>query len=473
MNYFQTPGVVWTESSIRCDLADIVEGYCQRVQFFDTQRNERVILPTSDATALLESEASLNCDSSNSALITQRNPSVCKTYIAYEEIDFSRNVTSIVLVNTEADTIEYIAEASCGDTCHYTADISQDEGLRRGVFNPQLVEIRDIFGELFPPVTNLELQESVDCVLIWAWASDESPLSSESTTDGGGDGTGQNKQAKATLKMIDLPERTWHEPITPNDWQMCDSTDGLCFDHLVDFVASGNQIFLHLAALGDSNSSSGDSNGSDIVSNPSTSVAQIVRRFDHARRTWHEHPETRTPNLLEFNSASEQGLLYWHRTGSTDNLEQEEELLLLAVKYVTFRDKSFSGVCSAARSNASQYILSAYLYNDMLVWIDRDENNIGESGLSNRVHLLDLNKDNDQLFDFNDRFPMAWEYIFDSDNDEIGDQGDLINVYGSCTRSSRRGACIDDNSVLYIVWGVFAAIVAVALSLVVRKFRQV
>jgi hypothetical protein len=51
--------------------------------------------------------------------------------------------------------------------------------------------------------------------------------------------------------------------------------------------------------------------------------------------------------------------------------------------------------------------------------------------------MLDINKDNDALPDVTDKFPLMGEFAFDSDNDDIGDEGDFIRAQGPCTRSSR------------------------------------
>ena len=62
------------------------------------------------------------------------------------------------------------------------------------------------------------------------------------------------------------------------------------------------------------------------------------------------------------------------------------------------------------------------IFRDVIIWEEKLNNSNGQSELKNQLHLLDINKDNDLLFDFNDLFPFSWEYILDSDNDEIGDQ---------------------------------------------------
>lgn len=69
----------------------------------------------------------------------------------------------------------------------------------------------------------------------------------------------------------------------------------------------------------------------------------------------------------------------------------------------------------------STSVSDAGLYKDVVVWLQ-------QQGNLSSVYLLDLNKDNDLLFDAVDRFPMDGNVMWDSDNDEIGDAADLIKA---------------------------------------------
>lgn len=107
----------------------------------------------------------------------------------------------------------------------------------------------------------------------------------------------------------------------------------------------------------------------------------------------------------------------------------------------------------------------ASIFEDLVVWQEEPGD-----GAPPVMLLLDLNKDNDQLPDTADHFPFTGEFQFDSDNDGIGDEGDFIRMTGPCTRSSRRGACMSDNDVLYIVWAFYVVCVAAVSVLIVRWY---
>lgn len=70
---------------------------------------------------------------------------------------------------------------------------------------------------------------------------------------------------------------------------------------------------------------------------------------------------------------------------------------------------------------------TATIFSDIVVF---EESSSTESSTQREslLKLIDLNKDNDELFDSLDRFPMDGNHILDSDNDEIGDRSDLISA---------------------------------------------
>lgn len=68
---------------------------------------------------------------------------------------------------------------------------------------------------------------------------------------------------------------------------------------------------------------------------------------------------------------------------------------------------------------------TAALFKDILVWMESENRNSEGTGL---LKILDLNKDNDQLYDSVDRFPIDPDHMWDNDNDEIGDASDIIQA---------------------------------------------
>lgn len=68
---------------------------------------------------------------------------------------------------------------------------------------------------------------------------------------------------------------------------------------------------------------------------------------------------------------------------------------------------------------------TAALFEDIVVWIESENGNSQGSGL---LKVLDLNKDNDKLYDSVDRFPIDPDHMWDSDNDEVGDASDIIKA---------------------------------------------
>eukprot|EP01064_Diplonema_japonicum_P007018 TRINITY_DN14770_c0_g1_i2.p1 TRINITY_DN14770_c0_g1~~TRINITY_DN14770_c0_g1_i2.p1 ORF type:complete len:812 (+),score=173.48 TRINITY_DN14770_c0_g1_i2:47-2482(+) len=74
---------------------------------------------------------------------------------------------------------------------------------------------------------------------------------------------------------------------------------------------------------------------------------------------------------------------------------------------------------------------------------------------SDTLERMDLDKDNDGLFDRQDRFPLFTEFAWDSDNDGEPDKADLITVYGSCTNDIfiNPSSCLADTPIMWMIWG--------------------
>ena len=81
--------------------------------------------------------------------------------------------------------------------------------------------------------------------------------------------------------------------------------------------------------------------------------------------------------------------------------------------------------------------------------------------------MQDSDDDNDGAFDASDRFPLDGNYVLDSDNDGIGDEGDLLfNAGDACAAAGDGGAggggdaggCWSDAQLLFAAWGVYAVV---------------
>lgn len=91
----------------------------------------------------------------------------------------------------------------------------------------------------------------------------------------------------------------------------------------------------------------------------------------------------------------------------------------------------------------NEYLSFTTLDDTVLVYVPDSVEN------QNHLCMIDVNKDNDLLFDANDMFPVETDEIWDSDNDGIGDNSDLINLKDS---SCVKNGCINDTLILYIVY---------------------
>ena len=93
---------------------------------------------------------------------------------------------------------------------------------------------------------------------------------------------------------------------------------------------------------------------------------------------------------------------------------------------------------------------------------------------SNRMYRLDLNKDNDYLFDANDLFPLSGEFGWDADNDGIADEADIVptSATAACLQpGAPRGACMHDLFILYIAWACFVFVSSAAGAGYVLSFQ--
>eukprot|EP00741_Cyanophora_paradoxa_P019198 tig00000215_g18534.t1 len=131
----------------------------------------------------------------------------------------------------------------------------------------------------------------------------------------------------------------------------------------------------------------------------------------------------------------------------------------------------FHSVCVAAAPAPGTPLPLASIYRDQLVWAAP-----APAGGRRRTLLrLDLDKDDDGVFDGHDAFPLDPEGTWDSDNDGIADEVDVIAATGACVTSGVREACMGDNAILYTVWACFfvaMCAVAAVYAVVVRRASE-
>ena len=139
-------GIAWVGSGIQCrqPQSDLSKWRgCTRIQYYSKDSNQRIVVP--ETRALLE-DAEDGFDS-----ITQSSPSTCGRWLTFEEYDEVREYATIVLVDLEINSVEYLAERKLST---------------RSSFAPQLLESTDWNGEFFN--SDEPLRSKVECTLIWA-----------------------------------------------------------------------------------------------------------------------------------------------------------------------------------------------------------------------------------------------------------------------------------------------------------------
>eukprot|EP00210_Caulerpa_lentillifera_P007470 g7140.t1 len=242
----------------------------------------------------------------------------------------------------------------------------------------------------------------------------------------------------AIIHILELPCRHYKYSIKADDWWIVSSSQNATFSVLLDAIPSRYFMFLLL--------------GTPSLDKQSIN-AYLIRVFDLRSGTFTTIQETLTNYPISFSAAHEDGLLFWqHRTDT-------KVLLLLRMDDFHQVSKTYCTILNSTK------ISDAGIYKDVVVWSQ-------QQGNMSSVYLLDLNKDNDLLFDAVDRFPMDGNVMWDSDNDEIGDAADLISARGDCVNSSTRGACFNDLGVFYIIWAGHAVIVTVFAVLGSRWYKE-
>eukprot|EP00741_Cyanophora_paradoxa_P013721 tig00020710_g13244.t1 len=184
--------------------------------------------------------------------------------------------------------------------------------------------------------------------------------------------------------------------------------------------------------------------------------SSILRLYSLETASWTDVPGSFSPQPLSIAAASAGAFVLYRGAGAA----RDVHVLRWSASSA---DPWHFSACRALPAGAPRPLLSVAIYRDQLVWKDVDA-----SGGDARFNLIDLDEDNDGVFDSNDAFPTDGAEWRDSDNDGVGDEEDIWAASGSCVTSAERSACTSELIHLYIVYAcvVFAAVVGMAAFLV-------
>lgn len=89
-------------------------------------------------------------------------------------------------------------------------------------------------------------------------------------------------------------------------------------------------------------------------------------------------------------------------------------------------DPYFQIICLVIDDVPLQYTYYTSIDTNIVGWAEPNDDR-SKSNVQAQLKLLHLNKDNDILFDVNDKFPVVYDDYYDSDFDGIGDE--YIYIY--------------------------------------------
>lgn len=84
-------------------------------------------------------------------------------------------------------------------------------------------------------------------------------------------------------------------------------------------------------------------------------------------------------------------------------------------------DPYFQVICLLVKDIPHKYVFYTSIDTNIVGWAEENTDR-SKSNVEAQLKLLHLNKDNDILFDINDKFPMVYDDYYDSDFDGIGDE---------------------------------------------------
>ncbi|GBG29521.1 Potassium voltage-gated channel subfamily D member 2 [Hondaea fermentalgiana] len=218
------------------------------------------------------------------------------------------------------------------------------------------------------------------------------------------------------------------------------------FDAIVDISVAGDFLF---AVMRDTSSNQHKVRYAQI--------ADATQFTDVPNSTWHRE-------ISLSHRDSESALLYYLRGDQDDGTADQLRLL----RFQTLEEatkQSPDGIqrvhCvveapALRESNVdTKRILDASIFEDTVVWIA----DLGSGG-NLVIELLDLDKDNDGIFDILDEFPVNYGFTFDDDKDGYADEFDFIPYSG-----------MNDDQVMYCIAAAFFSIVVLGILLHAKALK--
>eukprot|EP00760_Papus_ankaliazontas_P016901 PhM_4_TR16926/c0_g1_i1/m.30000 len=207
-------------------------------------------------------------------------------------------------------------------------------------------------------------------------------------------------------------------------------------DRLMDLMVSGNDLYL-------------------AVRNETHSVVRHVSLTGASSTPVDIEETTTVAPRLRFLSSTSWGVIYQQADGTTANRVRTYSVMRNAWDW---RVPLAHFVCSFDHVlQANETIVNINVLRDVgLVLTD-----------AGRMYRVDLDADNDLVPDATDRFPFDYYVTWDTDNDGIGDEIDLVeNGDRSCASRvySNPLSCPNDFAILYCVWVGFVVVSASVCS---------
>eukprot|EP00742_Colponemidia_sp_Colp-10_P004835 GILJ01005162.1.p1 GENE.GILJ01005162.1~~GILJ01005162.1.p1 ORF type:complete len:1182 (-),score=172.76 GILJ01005162.1:116-3661(-) len=351
---------------------------------------------------------SLSFDWPSRTGVSQSHPSICSDYLAYQELD-SSNLASVWLYHLVAGSKE---------------PLNQIEGQTRSYFFPVLTSRSTSDDSADWPVAS--------CVATWMEASHTISVDTNKNLALGSTAVALSWLNSVTIHMLLLPSRA-SLSISSSQWQTGSYT------LLHNGFVSGDYLFV-LVSYAD-------------LSSYMIRVAYLPTFLRSGTLTFSDVTSSVSSFPLRFANGQNEALLYWQNAGSDWNLN--------GLYFTGSSDKSYYEThCTVLSTPATSSVLSTAFSTDTVFYSD-----------GTKLHRIDLNKDNDILWDLTDLFPLNGHEITDSDNDGVGDGEDIVTATGPCVTSSTE-KCLPDLTILYIEWSCFVAVTSVCVWFGVRFFKR-
>lgn len=328
------------------------------------------------------------------------------------------NIDSIIirqsLVYCGENTIIYQATDSDGNTGIFARTLSNSDYsvqiLARNASLPIASHVETSSSSLSSSSTSSEI-----CIAGWRNAADES------------------------ISIVQLPSMN-NTKLWNADW----IDEG--FDELIDMTLASNFLLV-------------------VVRNSATNEHKIRFAEISNARNFQDLENSTWPREISLSHRdSESALTYFLRGENSNGIDDELRLIRIkSLPAATERSPDALQIVHCALEapslrpeyNDTKRIIDASVFRDTVVWLAE----LYEGG-PKVFELMDLDKDNDGLFDILDDFPVNYGFSFDSDGDGYADERDFIDFPG-----------LNDDLIMYCVFVTFMVVCA-ALFLFHIKMRE-